>query len=320
MRIVPVVSLLVAFLCGSATAQEYPAKPVRLVVPYAAGGGSDVIGRLFAQKLTDSLGQSVIVDNRAGASGIIGADAVAKSPADGYTLLLVDMPHTITPIFTRKLPYDPVKDFTAVSMVGKTPIFLFTNPSLAVSTVAEFLDLARKEGGRLTLGLAGTGTSGQMLSELLRLNTGVQFTLVPYKGAGPALNDLVGGQIRAMFASMASGAPHVKAGRLKVIASTGARRSPEMPDTPTFAEVNVRGLEVEHWYGIVGPAGLPKAVVDKLAAAIGKASGMPDVRERMTGVAVDPAASTPDQFRARIEADFARWSKLARDANLQPGD
>ena len=314
------VLVLAALLPCLAGAQDYPAKPVRLVVPYAAGGGSDVIGRLFAQKLTEFLGQSVFVDNRAGASGIIGADNVAKSAPDGYTLLLVDMPHTITPVFTRKLPYDPVKDFTAVSMVGKTPIFLFTHPSLPAATVAEFLDLARKESGRLTLGLAGTGTSGQMLSELLRLNTGVQFTLVPYKGAAPALNDLVGGQIRAMFASMASGAPHVKAGRLKVIASTGARRSPEMPDTPTFAEAKIGGMEVEHWYGIVGPAGLPKAAVDKLAAAIAKASAMPDVRERMAGVAVEPVASTPEQFRARIEGDFARWTKLARDANLQPAD
>lgn len=311
---------LLALACGSTLAQDFPSKPLRLIVPYAAGGGSDVIGRLFAQKIGESLGQNVVIDNRAGASGIIGAELVARSVPDGYTLLLVDMPHTITPVFTRKLPYDAAKDFSPVSMVGRTPIFLFLHPSLAAGTVTEFLELARKEGGRMTLGLAGTGTSGQMLSELLRLNTGVQFTLVPYKGAAPALNDLVGGQIRAMFASMASGAPHVKAGRLKVIASTGAKRTPDMPDTPTFNEAGIKGMEVEHWYGIVGPAGLPRPVVDKLGAAIAKAAAQPDVRDRMTGVAVEPAASTPEQFRGRIEGDLARWAKLARDANLQPAD
>jgi tripartite-type tricarboxylate transporter receptor subunit TctC len=303
--------------CGALAQDAYPSRPIKLVIPFPAGGSSDGIGRQIADKLGGVLKQTVVVDNKGGAGGMIGADFVAKSPPDGYTLVLVDVFHTSTPIYTRKMPYDAVKDFTPVSLIGRSPAFLVANPSFEAKTARDALAFAKAQPGKLMMAIAGTGS---VVVDLFRARSGVQFTSVPYRGSSPALVDLMSGQVNVMITTMASAGTHVKAGKLRALAVTGDKRNADFPDVPTFAELGVNGMNYEQWFGVMGPANLPKPVVDKLAAAMGEVLRMPDVRERLAGMALDVAAPGPVEMKQKIEGDAAQWLKLAQELDIKPLD
>ena len=309
--------LLLVAAATSAIAQDYPTKPVRFIVPYAPGGSSDVIARILGQKLNEALGQTFIVDNRPGAGSMIGTDIAAKSAPDGYTIILSDMPHTINPAVYSKVPYDPIKDFSPITVVGTSAMFLFTHPSVQAQTVKEFITLAKSQPGKIAIGSGGNGTTTHLSAELFQARAGIKLTHVPYKGAGPALVDVVAGQIPATFTSMATAAPHVKAGKLRVLAVTSVKRIPSLPEVPTFTESGVGDFVVEHWWGVLAPADVPKPIVAKLREAIVQAVNAPDVRERFAGLALQPTTNTPEQFRLLLESDVKRWAKVVKDTGVK---
>jgi tripartite-type tricarboxylate transporter receptor subunit TctC len=301
----------------AAHAQDYPSKPIRLVIPFPAGGSSDGIGRQVAEKLAQVLKATVVVENKGGAGGIIGADAVAKSAPDGYSLVLVDVFHSSGPIYTRKMPYDAVKDFTPISLVGRSPAFLVASPGFEPKTARDVIAFAKANPGKLSVAIAGTGS---VVVDLFKARTGLNFVSVPYRGSSPALIDLMSNQVNVMITTMASAGANVKAGKLRALAATGNKRSAELPDVPTFAELGINGMDYEQWFGVMGPAGMPKAVVDKLAAAMDQVLRMPDVRERLAGMALDVATPGPDEMKRKLEGDVARWAKLAVDLDIKPLD
>jgi tripartite-type tricarboxylate transporter receptor subunit TctC len=290
---------------------------VRFVVPYAPGGSSDVIARILGLRLAESLGQTFVVDNRPGAGSMIGTDVVAKSTPDGYTILLSDMPHTINPSIYVKVPYDPVRDFSPVTLVGKSPLMLFVHAASPARTLKEFVALAKAQPGKIPIGSGGTGASTHLLAELLQIRAGIQLNHVPYKGAGPALADVVAGQIPVTFTSMATAAPHVKAGRLRVLAVTSAKRIPALPETPTFEEGGVAGMVVEHWWGVMAPAGVPAPLIERLRGEILKIVAAADTRERFGALALEPATNTPGEFRALLVSETQRWSQVVRSAGIK---
>jgi len=313
---------LLAVLCalhlaGSCLAQDYPNKPVRFIVPYAPGGSSDVLARTLGQKLSDAMGQPFIVDNRPGAGSMVGTEVVAKSPADGYTIILSDMPHTINPSINPRVPYDPVKDFSPVSVIGVSPMFLFVHPAFEAKNVKELIALAKAQPGKLAIASGGNGATTHLVAELLQASAGIKLTHVPYKGAGPAIADVAAGQVPITFTSMATAAPLVKAGRLRILGVTSSKRLAAFPDVPTFEESGLAGLTFEHWWGVMAPARTPPVVVARLHGEIVKALAAPDVRERFAALAVEPRTSTPEQFRALIESDLVRWAKVVRDAGIK---
>ena len=299
-------------------AADYPSlKPIRMVVPFAPGGSSDVVGRLIGVKIAASLKQTVVVDNRAGAGGTIGSDIVAKATPDGYTLLLVDALHIVSPLFNRNTLYDPIKDFTPLAMIAKSPVFLACNAGFEARTLAALIALARKEPGRITIGLPG---SGSIVVEMLKLRSKAQFTLVPYKGGAPAVNDLVSGNIDLMAATIATFSGFVKSGRLRLLATSGSTRHPDYPEVPTFAEAGMPGIEYEQWFGMMAPAKLPRLIGDSLGAALFDAIKEPEVRERFNRLALDSFFLGPREFSARVLDDSARWQKVAADAGIKPID
>jgi tripartite-type tricarboxylate transporter receptor subunit TctC len=296
---------------------DYPSRPIRMVIPFPAGGSSDGIGRQIADKLTPLLGQSVVVENKGGAGGVIGTDYVAKAAPDGYTLVLVDVFHTSIPIYTRKMPYDAVRDFTPISLVGRSPAFWLATPSLAARSGAEVLAHAKAHPGKMTMALAGTGS---VVVDLFRARTGLQFVSVPYRGSAPALVDLMSGQVDTMITTLASAGTHLKSGKLRALAVTGSQRQPDHPDVPTFTELGVPGMDYEQWFGLLGPAKLPPAVVDKLASAMAQVLQMPDVRERLLGMAMEVAPPGAPAMRRQLENDATRWQKLALELGIKPID
>lgn len=300
-----------------AMAQDYPSKPIKLVIPFPAGGSSDGIGRQIADKLGGVLKQSIVVENKGGAGGMIGTDAVAKSAPDGYTLVLVDVFHTSTPVYTRKMPYDAVKDFTPISLIGRSPAFLVASPSFEPKTGRDALAFAKAQPGKMSMAIAGTGS---VVVDLFRARSGLQFVSVPYRGSSPALIDLMSGQVNVMITTMASAGTHVKAGKLRALAATGAKRNADFPDVPTFTELGINGMDYEQWFGVVGPANMPKSVVDKLAAAMDQVLRMPDVRERLGGMALEVAQPGPDEMKRKVEGDAQRWQKLAVELDIKPAD
>jgi tripartite-type tricarboxylate transporter receptor subunit TctC len=310
-------SALLSAIGGAAMAQDYPNKPIRLVIPFPAGGSSDGIGRQIADKLGGVLKQTVVVENKGGAGGMIGADAVAKSAPDGYTLVLVDVFHTSTPIYTRKMPYDAVKDFTPVSLIGRSPAFLVAHPGFEPKTARDALAFGKAQPGKMTMAIAGTGS---VVVDLFRARTGIQFVSVPYRGSSPAMVDLMSGQVNVMITTMASAGTHVKAGKLKALAVTGNQRNADFPDVPTFAELGVNGMDYEQWFGVMGPANMPRPVVEKLAQAMEQVLRMPDVRERLTGMAMEVAAPGPAEMKRKVEGDAAQWIKLAQELDIKPLD
>ena len=297
-------------------AQAYPAKPIRLIVPLAPGGGGDLVGRLLAQKISEPLGQTVIVENRPGGSTIIGTELVARAQPDGYTLVMATSSHVINPSL-YKLPFDPVKDFAAISFFATFPMMLTIHPSVPAKTVRELIAVARQSPGKLNYGSSGTASIVHLASELFNLSAGVKTVHIPYKGTGPALIDLLGGQIAMMFASPIPTLPHVKSGRLRPIAMASLQRSPAMPELATVAESGFPGFEAASFYVVLGPANTPVSIVSRLSAEMTRVSQLPDVRDRLSAEGAVMVGGTPQQAIAHIESEIARWARVVKAAGIK---
>ncbi len=310
---------LVLALPVASHAQSYPAKPLRLIVPFAPGGGNDTIARAIAAQMSGSMGQQVVVDNRAGAGGVIGAEAAARAPADGYTLFLGGVgSHAVNPTLMPNLPYDAVKDFSPVSLIASAPSVLVVNPGVNARTVAELTAIAKASPGKLNYATNGNGSSSHLATLLYESMAGIQMTHVPYKGFAPALTDILGGQVQLMMNSIVALAPQIKAGKVRALAVSSKTRSSVLPDVPTMSEAGVTGYEAGSWYGILVPAGTPRDIVQRLNAEIVRAVKQPDVRERLAAEGADPIGSTPEEFAAHIKIEMARLGKVIREAKLKP--
>jgi tripartite-type tricarboxylate transporter receptor subunit TctC len=305
-------------MTGPAFAQsDYPAKPVRVIVGQAPGGGNDIQTRLFAQKLSESLGRSFVVENRTGAGSVVSYRTVAAAPPDGYTLLGVSGGFTIAPSVHRNLGYDPVRDLAPISLVVQSPFLLLTHPSLPVRNVKELVALAKARPGLLTFGSAGQGSSTHLAFALFTTLARVDMTHVPYKGTGPALIDTISGQVQMLMGNALSSLQYAKSGKLRALAVSTAKRSPAVPDLPTLAEAGVLGYESSTWHAWFAPAGTAPAIVDKLSAELAKAAKASDVLARLSPDGAQPIGSTPDQLRQFVVADIARWRVVVRDANIK---
>jgi tripartite-type tricarboxylate transporter receptor subunit TctC len=293
-------------------AQAYPAKPVRLVVAFPAGGGIDSVTRLLGPRLSEALGQQMIIENRVGASGNIGTDFVAKSAPDGHTVLMAYASHASNAALFDKLPYDTVKDFQPVSMIGAVPHVILVNPSLPVRTVAELVRLAKAKPGEILYSSPGNGTPLHLATELLNVMAGIRLTHIPYKGAQPAMVSTISGETHMTITTMVVATPLVNAGRLRAVAVASAKRVPTFPQLPTVAESGVRGTESNSWYGMLVPAGTPRPVVDRLHGAMVKALAAPDIREKFAAQSVEISGNTPEEFDAVIRSEIAKWSKVVK--------
>jgi len=293
-------------------AQEYPAKPIRVVVPFPPGGGTDLMARTVMQKLGESLGATMVIDNRGGAGGSIGSELVAKSPADGYTVLIVSGAHAINPSLYPKLSYDSVRDFAPVTMFTSGPGLLVVHPSVPAKTVKEFIALAKSRPGQLNYASAGIGTPPHLAGELFKTMAGVELVHVPYKGNGPAYTDLIGGHVSVMFPTIPTAIPHVRAGKLRALAVTTRNRTPIAPELPSISESGVPGYDVSSWYGLLAPAGTPAAVVAKLQREIAKVLRLPDVGEKLTAQGLDLVGSTPEAFAAVIKSEIVKWAEVVK--------
>jgi tripartite-type tricarboxylate transporter receptor subunit TctC len=301
---------------GSAFTQDYPYKPLRLVVPWTPGGVTDVVARIVGERLGQQLGKPVVIDNNAGASGFIGTELVAKAPPDGYTLLMVtSSTHAASPALFRKIPYDPVKDFAAVSQVTLAPNILVVTGSLAANSVAELVTLAKSKPGQLNYASYGNGSTAHLATELFQQATGISMAHITYKGAAPAVMDLIGGQVQVFIDPIPSSLPHVRSGKLKGLAVTGTGRTPVAPELPAIAET-YPGYEVTVWQGLQLPAGSPKTVVDKLNGHIVKIMAMPDVREKLLNLGAQPVSTTPEQFTQHIERERKKWADVVKRAGI----
>jgi tripartite-type tricarboxylate transporter receptor subunit TctC len=310
--------LLAAVASAAAHAQTYPAKPVRIIVGLAPGGTTDVFTRTLAQRLTDAWGQPVIVENRPGASGMIGGEAVAKSPPDGYTLLV--SPQTslaVAPALYGKAPYDTLKDFAPVSLLGSTPLLMIVHPSFPAKTFKEFVALAKKPGAKLTFGSGGVGSSPHMTGELMGAQLGVKMTHVPYKGENPAIADTIGGQIPIMFGNLPVALPHVQSGKLRALATTTAKRSPLAPEIPTVIEGGMKDFEMSTWYGLLAPAGTPAELVTKIQRDAARVLNDAETRDRLTKMGVDLALTTPEEFRKYLQSEIARYTGIIKANGLK---
>jgi tripartite-type tricarboxylate transporter receptor subunit TctC len=310
--------LLAALAPAIATAQNYPAKPIRFIVPFPPGGGNDTIARLVAQKLSASLGQQVLVDNRPGAGGTIGAEAAARSPGDGYTIFLAGVgTHGINPNLRKKLPYDALKDFEAVSLIASAPLLVVIHPSLPAKSVKELIAIAKARPGQINYASNGAGGSSHLAVELFDMMAGVKLTHIPYKGMVPAFTDLLSGEVQVMFSSAVAMLPQVKAGRLRAIAMTGSKRSAAIPNIPTVAESGVPGYETGSWYGITVPAGTPKPIVERLSRETQTIVKSKDITSKLNEEAVIPVGSTPEAFDKHIRNELARWAKVIKAAKVE---
>ncbi len=321
------VAMKLAAMCGAAAmtlaaavsiAQSYPAKPVRLVVPFPPGGPADSVARILAQKLTDALGQNVVVDNRAGATGTIGAGIVAKSPPDGYTLLLgTSNELAMSPGLFEKLPYEPTRDFTPLSNVINFPNILVVNPHLPARSVNELVALARAKPGQLSFATSGIGSTNHLTGVVFQEIEKVKINYVSYKGGGPAVTDLMGGHVDTMFATMPSVVPYVKSNKLKALVLTDNKRWTALPEVPSAKEAGVPGLIVITWNGVLAPAGLPDAIVARLNTDIGTVANSTDMKDRMRAQAAEIGTTTPEEFAAMLRNDYAKWSKVIKQAGLR---
>jgi len=313
------ITLIIACVsAGTVCAQAYPSKTVRIVVPFAAGGGTDVIARYLAAGLTESLKNQVIVDNRAGANAIVGTELVARAPADGYTLLFVSSPHSVNPSMYAKLPYDTLRDFAPVSLIALSPYFLVVHPSLPARNVKELIALAKQRPDEILYGSGGTGSSAHLTAELFNQMAGVKLREVPFKGAGPALIGTITGEVAAVFGNALTVKPHIESGRLRALGIASARRSPFAPDLPTISEAGVPGFHSAAVLGMLAPARTPRAIIDTLNAESHKVMKQPATVETMRRVAVDIELSTPEEFGRLIDSELQRWSKVIRALKLKP--
>ena len=309
---------LLAALPGVAMAQAYPSKPIRMIVTFAAGGGADFVGRAIAPKLGEALGQPVVVENRPGANGALGADAVAKAAPDGYTLLLgAAGTLVVAPHLGASMPFDPMKDLAPVSLVAISPFVVTLNPGVQANSIRDLVALAKANPGKLNFGSSGTGGSPQLAGELFKSMTGVNMVHVAYKGLAPALTDLLGGQIQAVFADVALVKGNIAAGKLKGLAVTSATRSAAMPELPTVAESGVPGYAAGTWYGILAPAGTPADILARVGAETRKVLAQPEVKAAFVAQGMDPVGDTPAQFAGYMREESAKWGKVIREANIK---
>jgi len=316
-RIVVAVAALLTMASAHAQ-QTYPVRPIRMIMSFPAGGPTDIVGRLIGQKLTESWGQNVMIDNRPGGAGMIGASLAAKAPADGYTLYLAGISTiAIAPFVQKNMPYDPIRDFQPVSHTTIQPVMLMTHPSLPAKTVKEFIALAKARPGQINYASSGPGGSGHLAGEHFRSVTHTNIVHVPYRGAPPALTDLMSGQVQSMFGTLLAAVPHIRIGKLRAIAVTGPKRSGALPEVPTFAESGLTGYDASSWNGIFVPAGTPRPIVDKLNAELVKIMRTPGVFDRLAGDGTMPTGSTPEEFAAYIKAEQTKWSKVVRVANIR---
>jgi tripartite-type tricarboxylate transporter receptor subunit TctC len=309
--------MLATPLQGAAQMQDYPARPIRMIVPFAAGGTSDVVARIVSQKLSTLLGQQIVVDNRAGANGNIGTDAAAKSPPDGYTLLTsFDGTMAINPHTYRKLTFDPQKDFVPLMNVGNVPLIFVVHPSVKAQTIQEFIALAKAQPGGLFYSSAGPGSTGHLTGELFASRAGIKMVHVPYKGGAPAVQDVVAGQIQMLVTALPTVEGHLKNGKLRVLAVSSASRMPSLPDVPTLAESGLPGFNVLSWYGIFAPAGTPRPIVDRLNAELRKAVVDPEVAERFKALGIEPLGGSPEDFAKTLREDTQRWAAVVKEAAI----
>ena len=314
-RLVGVICALT--LAASANAQPYPSKAVRLIVPFPPGGSADILARSIGQKMGEGLG-SVVIDNRPGAGTAIGAEATAKSAPDGYTVMIGTVSsHAINPSLNPKLAYDPIRDFTPLSLVASIPFALLVQPSIPAANLSELIAVAKDKPGRLNYSSAGNGTSNHLAGELFRSLAGLDIVHIPYKGSAPALADLLAGQVDMMFDLVLTAAPHVRSGKARALAVTGARRTTVLPDVPTVAEAGLPGYEVTAWFGLFGPAGLPAPVTSRLNAEIVRAMESKEVRERLASQGAEALSSTPEQFAAYVRDELGKWSRVVKAAGMK---
>ena len=312
------VGAVLALLATGAWGQAYPAKPIRLVVPFPAGGTTDILARAVGQKLTEAWGQPVVVDNRPGAGGNIGAELVAKAAPDGYTLLMGTVgTHAINASLYAKMPYDHIKDFAPVILVAGVPNVLVVNPAVPVNSVQELIAYAKANPGRLNFASSGSGTSIHLSGELFKVMAGVQMTHIPYKGSAPALQDLIGGQVQLMFDNLPSALPQIKGGKLRALAVTSATRAAALPDVPTVAEAGLPGFEASSWFGVLAPAGTPVAIIARLNAEIAKWLASPEAREKLASQGANAAGGSPEDFAKHIAAETAKWQKVVKESGAK---
>lgn len=309
--------LLFALVASLASAAEWgPKRPVRLIVPFPPGGAVDSVARIIVLGLPERLGQQVVIDNRGGANAIIGSELAARAVPDGHTLLIVPAGHAITPSVTRKLPYDTLKDFAPIGLVGNGAYVLVVGPSVPVKTVNDFVALAKARPGQLNYALTGHGNATHLAGELFKVLAGVDIVGVNYKGGGPAMVDVMGGHIAAFFAGVSSSSPLVRAGKLRALGVTTVRRSAALPDVPTIAEAGIAGYEVDGWYGLLAPAATPSAIVARHNRELGQLISTPDMKERLLAVGIEASASTPADFGDRIARDIKRWAEVVKKAKI----
>ena len=315
-------SLAACVLAGSALAQSWPDKPIRIVVPYPPGGGVDFVSRAVAQRLGETLKATIVIDNRSGASGTIGADIVAKSAPDGYTVLVASPAEVlIGPIIGQKVAYDPARDLAPVTLIGDTPLVIAAHPSLPATTLAEFIALAKASPGKYAYGTPGTGSSMQFAGESLNALAGITLLHVPYRGAAPAITDLLGGQVSLGIVGMPPIVAHAKSGKLKILAVTSAKRSSAMPDVPAVAELpGMKGYRFTNWMGVYVAAKTPQPLIERLAAEIGKVVREPALREKLLSQGVEPVGDSPAEFAAFLRSEFETYSRIARDRNIKETD
>ena len=305
-------------MAGSVSAQTYPIKPVKIVVPSAPGGGTDIVARLLAQSFSKALGQNFIVENKPGAGNLIGIETVARAPADGYTLLFVASPLVLNPILFKKVNYDPIKDFSPISLAATAPNILVVHPSTPATNVKEWVELAQKGQNKLSYASAGVGTSPHMSMELFNAMAGIQTLHIPYKGTTPAVTDLLGGQVNAMFSNALTVMPHIQSGKLRALAVSGNRRLELLPDVPTVMEAGIAQYVSLQWYGLLAPSGTPSAVIQTVNREMVKALQSKDIKDKLASEGAEPAGSTPAEFGNLIKNDFDKWSKVAKSSGIEP--
>jgi len=304
-------------LSAAAAAQSYPTRPIRIIVPFAAGGPGDFLARTVSPKLTETLGQSIVVDNRGGANGQIATETTAKADRDGYTLLIISAGHTVNATLYPKLPYDSVRDFTPVIRLVSGPAIVVVHPSVPAKSVKEFIAYVRERPGKVNFASSGTGAPSHLAVELFKVMTKTDLVHVPYKGMAPGIVDLLGGQVQVAFPTMVAGLVHARAGRLRALAVTSAERSAAAPDLPTMSEAGIPGYEATNWYGLVGPAKLPPAVVTRLNGELTRIIAMPEIRDRLSAQGMDPSSMTPQAFATYISSEIGKWARVIKAAHVK---
>ncbi len=313
-----VLALLLFLSFHPVHAQEaWPTRPVRFILPFPPGGGTDILGRLIAERLSASLGQPVVTENRGGAGGNVGAEAAARSAPDGYTIVLVAPSLAISPTLYSKINYDPVKDFAPVSLVATVPNVMITQASLPVLTLQDFISLAKAKPGALNFGSGGAGTSNHLAGELFNIVTGTKLVHIPYKGVNLAMQDVLAGNVHLVFIGIPAAAPHIKAGKLRALALVAPQRSSALPDVPTVAEAGLRDFEVTTWYGVLAPAGTSRNIVNRLNLELVKIMHSPELKEKLAATGTEPHTSTPEEFAAYIKSEIAKWGEVVRKAGVK---